>query len=47
MTQVTDLVEFQSDWYATATEDERKSFREWLINVLRMHDTVEVTFKKN
>ncbi len=46
MTQVTDLVEFQSDWYATATEEERKNFREWLINTLRIRDTVEVTFKK-
>lgn len=46
MTQVTDLVEFQSDWYASATEEERVSFREWLLGVLSMHDAVEVTFKK-
>jgi hypothetical protein len=46
MTQVKDLVDFQSDWYASATEEERKTFRDWLIGVLRMHENVEVTFKK-
>lgn len=46
MTNVTDLVDFQSDWYATATDDERKMFREWLLGVLRMHENVEVTFTK-
>jgi hypothetical protein len=46
MTQVKDLVDFQSDWYASATEEERKTFRDWLISVLRMHENVEVTFKK-
>jgi predicted DNA-binding transcriptional regulator YafY len=46
MTQVTDLVEFQSGWYATATEEERKTFREWLLGVLDTHENVDVTFKK-
>ena len=46
MTQVKDLVDFQSDWYASATEEERKTFRDWLLGVLRMHENVEVTFKK-
>ncbi len=46
MTDVKDLVDFQSDWYATANEEERKTFREWLLGVLNMHENVEVTFKK-
>lgn len=45
MTDVTDLVDFQSDWYATASEEERKAFRDWLLGVLKMHN-VEVTFTK-
>lgn len=44
--QVKDLVDFQSDWYKNANEEERELFREWLLGVLRMHDKVEVTFKK-
>jgi hypothetical protein len=46
MTQITDLVEFNETWYASANEEERKNFREWLLGVLRMHDNVEVTFTK-
>jgi len=46
MTQVNDLVDFQSDWYATATDEERATFREWLLGVLKTHEKVEVTFKK-
>jgi hypothetical protein len=45
MTDVTDLAEFQSDWYATANDEERATFRDWLLGVLKMHN-VEVTFKK-
>ena len=46
MTQVTELVDFQAGWYSTATDDERKMFREWLLGVLDMHEKVTVTFKK-
>ncbi len=46
MTEIKDLAEFQSDWYATASEEERVTFREWLLGVLKMHNSVEVTFKK-
>lgn len=46
MTQVKDVVDFDSNWYATATEDERKMFRNWLLGVLDMHEKVTVTFKK-
>lgn len=46
MTQITDLAEFQSDWYAGANEEERKQFREWLLGVLDNTDKVTVTFKK-
>jgi hypothetical protein len=46
MTQVNDLVDFDPQWYASADEAERKTFREWLLGVLKMHDKVEVTFKK-
>jgi hypothetical protein len=46
MEQVKDLVEFKDTYYATATEEERKVFRNWLLGVLRVHETVEVTFAK-
>ena len=46
MTQVTDVVDFNETWYSTATNDEQKMFREWLLGVLRMHETVEVVFTK-
>jgi hypothetical protein len=46
MEQVKDLVEFNDTWYVTANEEERKTFREWLLGVLRMHENVEVTFTK-
>lgn len=44
--QVNDLVDFNDTWYATANEEERKTFRNWLLGVLRMHETVEITFEK-
>lgn len=46
MTQVTDLAEFNDTWYSTATEKERKIFREWILGVLKMHENVELTFVK-
>ena len=46
MTDVKDIVEFQSGWYSTATPEEQQMFREWLLGVLDMHDKVAVTFKK-
>jgi hypothetical protein len=46
MTQVTDMVEFNDTWYSTANEEERKTFREWLLGVLNMHEQVTITFKK-
>ena len=46
MANVTDVVDFNETWYSTATEDERKMFREWLLGVLAMHEAVTVTFKK-
>lgn len=46
MTQVTDVVDFNETWYSTATEEERKMFRDWLLGVLRMHENVEITFVK-
>ena len=32
-------------WYSQASEEERQVFREWIMGVLRMHDT-EVEFVK-
>jgi len=46
MTSVTDVVDFNETWYATASEEERKTFREWLLGILNMHEKVTVTFKK-
>jgi len=46
MTQVIDMVEFNDTWYSTATGEEQKQFREWLLGVLNMHEQVTVTFKK-
>lgn len=46
MTQITELADFNETWYASASEEERKQFREWLLGVLAMHETVTVTFKK-
>ena len=46
MTQVTDIVDFQAGWYSTATNDEQKMFRDWLLGVLDMHEKVTITFKK-
>jgi hypothetical protein len=46
MTQIKELADFNETWYATANEEERKQFREWLLGVLDMHETVTVTFKK-
>lgn len=46
MTQVSDVVDFQEGWYATAVEEERKMFREWLLGILDMHEKVTVTFAK-
>lgn len=47
MTQITDLAELDPTWYASADESERKTFREWLLGVLNMHEKVTVTFKKS
>ena len=44
--QIKDLVEFNETWYATANEEDRKLFRDWLMGVLKMHESVEVTFAK-
>lgn len=44
--QLTDLVDFQPEWYKNAEEKERKLFREWLLGVLKMHTPVTVTFSK-
>lgn len=46
MTNVTELVDFKADWYSSANEEERRSFREWLLGVLKMHETVVITFTK-
>lgn len=46
MTQVKDIVDFDPTWYSTANEEERKSFRDWLLGVLDMHEKVTVTFRK-
>lgn len=44
--QVKDLVDFNETWYSTANEEERKTFREWLLGVLKMHENVEIKFAK-
>jgi hypothetical protein len=44
--EVKDLVEFNKTWYSTASEEERSTFREWLLGVLRMHELVEIGFTK-
>ena len=46
MTNITDVVDFNETWYSTASEEERKTFREWLLGVLNQHEKVTVTFKK-
>jgi hypothetical protein len=46
MTQITELADFKEDWYSSANEEERKTFREWLLGVLSIHESVTVTFKK-
>lgn len=46
MMETKDVVDFDHQWYKTATEDERKMFRDWLLGVLRMHESVDVTFIK-
>jgi predicted DNA-binding transcriptional regulator YafY len=46
MTQITELADFKAEWYSNATEEERKTFREWLLGVLDQHEKVTVTFKK-
>lgn len=46
MTQVKDVVDFNETWYSTATAEEQKMFREWLLGVLRMHEKVEIVFVK-
>jgi hypothetical protein len=46
MTQVNDLADFKSEWYKSASEEERKLFRDWLLGVLRMHEHVEISFTK-
>jgi hypothetical protein len=46
MADITDVVDFNETWYASATEEERKQFREWLLGVLNMHEDVAITFKK-
>lgn len=47
MTDVNDLVDFDETWYASANEEDRKIFREWLLGVLDMHEKVTITFKKS
>jgi hypothetical protein len=44
--QVKDLVDFDETWYSTANEEERKTFRTWLLGVLKMHENVEIKFAK-
>lgn len=46
MSEAKDIVDFDPSWYATATADERKMFRGWLLGVLRMHENVEIEFVK-
>lgn len=46
MTDIKELVEFNNTWYSTADDDERATFRSWLLGVLKMHNPVEVTFTK-
>lgn len=46
MTQVSDVVDFDSSWYKTASEEEQKMFRDWLIGVLNMHEKVLIKFAK-
>lgn len=46
MTNVSDIVDFQEGWYPTATTEEQKMFRDWLLGVLDMHERVTVTFAK-
>jgi hypothetical protein len=46
MEELKDLVELKEGWYATADAEGQSQFREWLLGVLRMHETVEITFAK-
>lgn len=46
MTDVNDLVEFDETWYSNADDEERATFRSWLLGVLKMHSPVDVVFKK-
>jgi hypothetical protein len=46
MSEVKDVLDFDESWYASASGDEQKMFREWLLGVLKMHDPVEISFYK-
>ena len=46
MTQVSDVVDFDSSWYKAASDTERKDFRNQLLGVLDMHEKVLITFAK-
>lgn len=46
MTQSTDIVEFQSDWYQTASLEEQQQFRDWLLTLLDTKPAVKIQFKK-
>jgi hypothetical protein len=46
MTNVTDIVDFDPAWYAGATDEERVTFRKWLLEVLKKNETVDITFVK-
>lgn len=46
MTKISEVVDFDAGWYLQATEDEKKTFRDWLLGVLKMHKEVSISFKK-
>lgn len=45
MTQVSELVAFDANWYSSASAQEQQQFRDWLLNLLNS-TTITVKFKK-
>lgn len=41
-----DVVQFDKLWYVNANADEQKMFREWLLSLLKVQESVEITFYK-
>lgn len=45
--EINDLADFQEGWYKSAGEEEKTLFRDWLLEVLKIHNPVEIAFYKS